>query len=120
MLVLMTGLPDNVIGVRAHGRVSRDDYQSILRPAVAAAAHRHRKLRLLYRLEPDFAGLTPGAVLADLLVAVGHLRAWERTALVTDAGWIRGITRALAFALPGRVRVYTNAELDAALAWICS
>ena len=45
-------------------------------------------------------------------------KAWERIAVVTDVDWIRTATKAFGFAMPGEVRVFSNAELGAARDWL--
>jgi hypothetical protein len=47
-----------------------------------------------------------------------NLAAWERIAVVTDVDWIRMATKAFGFAMPGEVRVFSNAELGAARDWL--
>jgi hypothetical protein len=78
----------------------------------------HDKVRLLYQLGEDFDGFDMAAIWEDTKVGLGHLAAWERIALVTDEDWIRTATKAFGFAMPGEVRVFSNAELDAAHDWV--
>ena len=120
MIEQLTGLPENVIGFSAHGKVTAQDYELHVVPAVEAALASYDKLRLLYQLGDDFEGFGAGALWEDAKVGLSHLAAWERTALVTDVDWIRMATKALGFAMPGEVRVFSNIELDAARAWLSS
>ena len=120
MIEMLTGLPDNVIGFSAHGKVTSDDYEAQIVPAVEAALKQHDKLRLLYHLGPEFDGFEAGAVWEDAKVGLSHLAAWERIAMVTDVDWLRAVTKAFGFAMPGEVRVFSNAEMDAARDWLTS
>ena len=65
-------------------------------------------------------GFDVGALWEDTKVGLGHLAAWERIALVTDVDWLRTAAKAMGFMMPGQVRVFPNAELDAARDWLAS
>lgn len=120
MIERLTGLPDNVIGFSAHGQVTAADYEDHVMPAVDEALMSHDKIRLLYHLGEDFDGFDAGALWDDSKVGLSHLAVWERIALVTEIGWLRGATKAMGFMMPGQVRVFTNAELEAARNWLVS
>jgi hypothetical protein len=118
MVEIIPDIPDNVLAIRAKGTVTASDYESVIVPAVEAKLARHEKLRFLYHLGPDFSGFEAGAVWEDAKVGFEHFGAWERIAVVSDVEWVRGITRLFGVAMPGRVRVFRNADLDSALAWM--
>ncbi len=118
MIEMMTGLPENVIGFTAQGKVTAADYEHQLVPAVEAALARAGKVRLLYHLGAGFEGFEAGALWEDAKVGLSHMAAWERIALVTDVDWIRLATKALGFAMPGEVRVFSDAQLQAARDWL--
>jgi hypothetical protein len=118
MIQTMTNLPDNVIGFEAKGKVTANDYEQHIVPAVEAALAKTDKIRLLYHLGTDFDGFEAGAIWEDAKVGLGHLASWERIALVTDVDWIRMATKAFGFAMPGEVRVFSNAELATARDWL--
>jgi len=118
MIERLTGLPDNVIGFSAHGTVTAADYEEHVVPAVEAALAAHEKVRLLYQLGEDFEGFDMAAIWEDAKVGLSHFAAWQRIALVTDEDWIRTATKAFGFAMPGEVRVFANAELEAARNWL--
>jgi hypothetical protein len=109
-----------VIGFSAHGKVTSEDYERHVVPAVESALALHDKVRLLYQIAGDFEGFEAGAVWEDAKVGLSHLARWERIALVTDVDWIRTATKAFGFAMPGEVRIFGNAEIDAARDWLMS
>jgi hypothetical protein len=120
MIERLTGLPENVIGFCAHGKVTGADYEQHVVPAVEEVLARHDKIRILYQLGDDFESFDAGALWEDTKVGLGHFAAWERIALVTDLDWMRTTAKAMGFLMPGEVRVFTNAELDAARGWLAS
>jgi hypothetical protein len=111
-------LPADVLGFRASGRVTGDDYESVIIPAVNEVLECTRKIRLLYQLAPDFEGFDPHAFWEDSKVGLRHPMAWDRIAFVTDLGWLRRATRALGFAMPAEVKVFKNQAFDEACDWI--
>jgi SpoIIAA-like len=118
MIKLLSGFPDNVLALACVGQVTRQDYDSVLIPAVQAALERHPKLRLYYEVTPQFTGVTAGAMWEDFIVGVEHWSRWERLAVVTDVEWMRFTVNAFRFLLPGRMRVFAGSESTEARRWI--
>ena len=116
MLKVIDGLPDNVVGINATGRVTNEECDNILKPAMEHSLKRHRKIRLYYEVGSRF----PGAGWDDLDVAIDHLPQWERIAIVTDTGWVRQTVHALRFLIASEVRVFTTLETAEGRAWIAS
>ena len=118
MIENIEGFPDNVIGLRAKGQVTKEDYERVLVPKVEAAFRRHSKVRLYYELGPEFSGIDPGAAWEDFKVGVEHLTRWQRAAIVTDVDWIRHMVNAFRFLMPGQLRLFTTDQAREAQAWI--
>jgi hypothetical protein len=116
MIQIIDGLPDNVVGIVAKGRVTNQDCDKILRPAMENSLKRHDKVRLYYEINSRF----PGAAWEDLKIGIEDLPQWERVAIVTDVGWVRQTVKALRFLIPGEVRVFTANEAYQGCAWISS
>jgi hypothetical protein len=118
MIELMEDLPAGVVGARASGQVSGEDYRDVLVPAVEAALARSGHIRFLYHIGPEFRKFTTTALWEDARVGLHHLGGFERIALVTDVSWIRLLAEGLRFAAPTELRVFANADLPFALEWI--
>jgi len=120
MIEKVTGLPEGVDGVKAVGKVSREDYEQVIVPLFDEARRTGRRLRLLYQLGPEFEGFTPGAAWEDAKIGLQSLRIFDGCAVVTDLGWIREMTRFMAFLMPCPVRVFGNLDRDKASAWLAA
>jgi SpoIIAA-like len=122
MVERLTDMPPGTIGLRASGELTRRDYDDTLLPALKEAVESGEPVRLLFQMAPDFEKFSPGALLEDtktgLTLGLGHLSAWKRTALVTDVEWIRRTVELLGWMTPGELRLFPNAELDAAKEWV--
>ena len=116
MIELVEDLPDNVVGIVARGRVTNEECDSVLRPALERSLQRHDKVRLYYEVASRF----PGAGWEDLNLAIKNLPQWERIAVVTDTGWVRQTVNALRFLLASDVRVFTRMEAPEGRDWIAS
>ena len=118
MVEQIPGLPDNVVGFTAKGKVTADDYESVIVPAVEGLIAREGKARFLYHLGDDFSGFEAAAMWDDAKLGLTHLAEWERMALVSDVEWIRGAIKIFAFAIPGQIRVFHDDELAEAKRWV--
>ena len=114
MLEIIEGLPRNVVGVAAKGRVTMQDCRDVLMPAIKKSRRRHDKIRLYYELNSRF----PGAAWDDLNVGIEHVPLCERVAIVTDVGWIRYTVKALRFLISGEIRVFPTVQASEGRAWI--
>jgi hypothetical protein len=115
MIRVIDGLPDNVVGIVAKGRVTTEDCDKILKPLMETSA-KHDKVRLYY----EISSRVPSAKWDDLRLGVGRLPQWERVAVVTDVGWVRHTVKALRFLIGSEIRVFTTSEAGDGLAWITS
>jgi hypothetical protein len=114
MLELIEGLPTNVVGIVAKGKVTMQDCHDVLVPAIKESRKRHDKIRLYYEINSRF----PGAAWDDLDLGLEHASCCERVAIVTDIGWVRHTVKAVRFLIPSKIRVFAGIEAEEGLAWI--
>ena len=114
MLELIEGLPGNVVGIAVSGRLTMQDCQDVLVPAMQKSLKRHDKIRLYYELNSRF----PGAAWDELDLGLEHVSRCERVAIVTDIGWVRLTVKALRFLIPSEIRVFPTDQADEGRAWI--
>jgi hypothetical protein len=114
-------LPIGVLGFRASGKITRDEYGEMMAP-IYAALERGDKLNIYFELAGDFQGLDLGALWADMKAAgsVGlkHRSSWQRMAFVTDKDWIRHAAAVFGPLAPGEFRVFQPDETAQAKAWV--
>jgi hypothetical protein len=122
MIERMDDLPDGVIGLRASGKLTRDDYKNVMEPALKEAID-SGEARVLFVL-PDFDGLEAKAWLEDIKTGLGveiaHRSAWKKLAVVTGVDWIAKAMHLFAWAMPGELAVYEMDELDEAKDWVAA
>lgn len=120
MLERLAELPPGVDGLKAVGKVSRQDYEATFLPLLTAARQDGRRLKLLYELGPELEGFTPGAVWEDLRLGLPFLRLFLGCALVSDSPLARELTRILSVLVPCELRVFHTNERERAVAWLAS
>lgn len=118
MIEVLEGFPESVVAFAAKGKVTREDYERVLIPAVEAAFRRSRRIRLYYEIGSQSIAFEPGAMWEDTKLGVKHWSRWERMAVVTDAEWIRVVLNVFRFLVPGEVRIFAMSEAAQARAWI--
>jgi hypothetical protein len=117
MLKLIRDLPPGTLGVEAAGKVTHEDYRSVLIPA-AEAMMAGGPIRMLYVIGQDFTGYELGALWDDGAFGIRHWRDFTRVAVVGDQGWLRTAVTLFKPFFPCAVRLFRLAELSAARAWI--
>jgi hypothetical protein len=117
MIRVLDGMPEDVLGLEASGKLTAEDYTDVLRPALSAMAAKGDKIRIVLVFTGEFDGMEAGAVWQDIKTGVQDWNAWERIALVTDKGWVKDGLQLFAWAVPGEVKVFGPAGLESAVAW---
>jgi hypothetical protein len=118
VLERITDLPDSVLGFKASGELTGDDYRDVLIPAVEAALTKQEKIRLLYVLGDEVTGFSAGAAWQDSKVGLGHVTKWEKVAVVSDKEWLRHSVNIFGYLIPGEIKAYSTAEEGEARTWI--
>ncbi len=116
MIELIQGLPGGVVGIEAVGRVTADDYAAVT-PAINEALSTHEKIRLIHVLGDRFDNFSVGGMWEDGKFGLSHAFSFERIAVVTDRDSVRKLVKAGGWTVPGEIRLFSNAERDAAFAW---
>lgn len=115
------GMPQGTLGWRIVGPVRAEDYAEVFVPALREKVDAGEEIRSLYIVDEDF-GETAGGLWADIKtgaeLGVGHWKSWRRTAFVTDVEWMRKAFNAFAWMMPGEAKLFSEAELDDAKAWV--
>lgn len=120
MVARIEEMPAGTIGFKVVSELTAADYKDQIEPGLAAAAA-DGDVRLLFEIDAGF-GMDAGAVIEDaktgLKLGLGHMKAWKRTAIVTDVEWIRKAIKAFGFMAPGELQVFPPEELGAAKVWV--
>lgn len=115
-------MPAGTIGFRASGKLTVEDYREVLVPTLREAVD-SGEVRMLFVLS-DFEELEPKAWLEDAKTGfeLGFLKhsAWKRSAIASDADWVKKAFRMFAWMTPGEVKVFGLDQEDEARAWVAA
>ena len=118
MIEELLDVPAGVTGIRVSGRVTADDFHKF-KPILDRMLDSD-DIRFIEVIGADYEGFGPGALFADLKMGLGtlpHLRAFKRTAVVTDTAWMIRSLHALAWMIPGEVAVFSLDQIEDAKQW---
>lgn len=117
MIEPIEGLPDQVVGFEAVGRVTSEDYD-VVATAVERALATHGTIRLLHVIGHRFSGHSVSALWEDARLGLANVRSIERVAVVTDLEHFRALVKGAGWTLPGELKLFSNAERAEAEAWV--
>ena len=120
MLELMKDIRSNVVGVRATGKVTSEEYEKVLIPAVAELSKRAEKINLLILLETDVSHFTLGAWMEDMFLGLKHFTRWNRVAIVSDQKGVQQFTNLISNFVPGHYKGFPIASLELAKQWVAA
>ncbi len=118
MIEELKDTPNTMVGFRATGDITKEDFDHIVLPAVAELVKRTDKLNYLLVLDTAIKNFTIGAWLKDAMLGLNNLGKWNRAAIVTDSEGINAFTGFFSKVVPGEFRGFNHHELDEAIKWV--
>jgi len=118
MIEILKDMPSNVVGFRALGIVTKEDYQNIVTPEVDRLVTRTNALNFLLVLDTEIENFTVGAWVQDALIGLKNLTKWNRSAIVTDSDSVINFTNGLSYLVPGEFMGFKKENYEAALSWV--
>ena len=120
-MIELKQVPDsNIITVTAKSKITGDDYEDSIMPAIAAVLEEHDKVRFLYVFGDEYEGFEGDAMWDDAKVGMKDLTHFEKIGIVSDKKWIRRSIKAFGFLIPGEVKLFHNDQLTEAETWIAA
>jgi len=118
MLTEITGLPDQVFGVRATGEVTSDDLKNVLLPGLKRTADRFNEIRYLLVLETDVKNFTAGAWVQDAKAGLQNFTKWKKIAVVSHEKGVEWFTDVFTVVTPGSSKGFKPDEIEEAKKWL--
>ena len=118
MIEELSAMPPGVVGVRVSGRLSGEEFRAF-RPTWESLV-KTDQIRFVEVID-GFSGFGPGGLIEDCKLGFGalfhHHSAFKRIAVVTDTEWVVHALHALAWMVPGELKLFGLDELDDAKEW---
>lgn len=118
MLKQLADMPPGSVGFEAVGDVDDDDFERTVEPVLRRIIAEGGKVRLLYLLGVRLREYEADALKEEMAFAAHHPTAYERVAVVSDEEWLRPALRVLSVLVPGQLRGFRVADLQAAKSWV--
>jgi len=118
MIKITSGISDFLLIAVAQGTVIGTDYENVLIPAIKAKLKAHRKICLLLQLDKGFSEFVTEAIWADAKLGLGHRKALEAVAVVTDENWIIAAAKSFRYFLGYPVKAFKKDKLAEAKEWV--
>jgi SpoIIAA-like len=117
MIDILPGLPANVVGFKATGEVTREDFEKVVFPGIKKYTDTSRKLNFIFFVDTPLRNFSTGAWIRDIWLGVKKFAAWHKVAIVSDVEKIRSFTDSVSHILPGEYRGFLPTEYEAAVQW---
>jgi hypothetical protein len=117
MLQILPESQDHLLGVKATGKFTNQDYKEFLLPRLETLIKEYGRVRVLVYLEEDFQGWETEAILSDPL-GQEHKNKLEKIAVVGGSWWLSLELKLITPFLAGEVRHFSRSELPEAWTWI--
>ncbi|NBL65813.1 STAS/SEC14 domain-containing protein [Flavobacterium sp. NST-5] len=116
MIEKIHNLPQNMVGFRSSGEVTKDDFE-IVHQEVEKLVEKTDKLNYLLYLEDSPKNFTIGAWLQDALLGIKNLTKWNRAAIISDSETVDKFTAVFSNVMPGEFKVFQKNDLERAIEW---
>ena len=118
MIEILPKSHGNILGIKATGKVTAEDYETVLIPKLDSLLAENETARFLYFLPEEFEGFEMGAMWDDAKYAGGHIDRFDKIALVGGPKWIEWTTKLSAIFIKGEAKTFHENELDQAWSWL--
>ena len=120
MLQIMKDVPGNVVGVRALGKVTEEDYKQSLVPALENASKKSGEINLLMIFETDLGNFTYGAWMQDAKLSLKHFAKWNKIAIVSDQKIVERLAHVFNFISPAEAKGFPVSDIELAKLWVAA
>jgi hypothetical protein len=118
MFKIMPESEGRIVGLRATGKLTDQDYREVLIPSLEALIKRYGKIRLLCFMDEEFVGIEPGAIWDDAKFFLPHKNDFEKMAVVGGPKWIELIMKLFGPLMEGEMQTFPTDQLSIAWEWV--
>jgi hypothetical protein len=118
MIEVLPDSQEDVLIVKATGKLTDKDYKEVLIPRLESIFHEHGKARFLVELDDEFRGWEAAAAWDDLRFGLAHRRDFAKMGVVGRSQWIRPVLKLTGWLMCGDIESFFPSECGRALEWI--
>ena len=120
MIQLLKDLPQNIVGFRAFGNVTEQDYKSVIIPAVEDLVIKKNAINCLLLLDTDVATIKFGTWFMDALLRLPKIAKWHHFAIISDSEAVKRFRHLFKFFTRGELKFFPKVEQEKAIQWAAS
>ncbi len=120
MIEIMKESQGKVVGFRASGKLTVNDYHQVLGPALNRLSHQFETFRALFYMDANFDGWELPAAWANTKLDVRYRGELEKVAVVGAPAWEEWCVRLARWVMKGELRTFPADRLNEAWDWIKS
>lgn len=109
---------DNIVAFRALAEVTKEDFQSVVVPAIEKLIKNIDEINFLLVLDTDIGNFSADVWLKDAMLGLKHLGKWNRAAIVTDSEEIITFANGFSYVVPGEFKGFKKLDFNKALNWV--
>ncbi len=113
----LTTIDKCIFKIKVSGKLTHQDYQKYLIPALEKIVDKQGKIKLLIEAQ-DFHGWEWQAAFDDLITGVQYSKKFTKVAIVGNQEWKRTLSKLFSFIVSDEVCYFTDDELPSARDWI--
>jgi hypothetical protein len=120
MIELIKDLPPSLLGFKATGKVTKNDYERVVFPQLEIYLKSFHTINYLFVMDTSVRFFTVGAWIEDTWLRIKKLYKWRRVAIISNQRNFRCLTEAVGHLFPGEYKGFSMAEVDIAVKWLTS
>ncbi len=119
MFEILSESNENLLAIKASGKLTVEDYEHTLLPKLEELFEQHERLKLFVKFSDDFSGwASTAAAWDDMKIGLQHAGDFERLAMVGGPEWVGWSVKLLGIFVRGQIKLFP-AESDAqAMTWL--
>jgi hypothetical protein len=120
MIEFMSESSGNTIGIRASGKLTKADYETVLIPQLTELFKAHGQLNIVFLMGDEFEGWDLEAAWDDASYGLVHRADFGKLAVVGGPAWVNWCIKLSGFLMKGEIKVFDPGHLDQAWQWVRS
>ena len=118
MITHIVDLPSNIVGFKATGVVTENDFKEVVLPTVKQLVKKTDQLNYMLVLDTSVKNFNAAAWVNDTLMGIKYLTNWNRAAIISDLKAVKTFTDIFSKVMPGEFRVYEHKDQQEAVDWV--
>ena len=118
MINFISDLPENIVGVKVSGDVTKKEYEDDFTPEIEKRLSGKKEIIYLVLLTANLSNIEIGVWWDDFKLAVEHIGHWKKVAIISNQKMINKLVNIMGFILPGKHKGFSLDDYDEAVTWL--